>query len=405
MSHSLQHDFDLHDPAEIVRALPCWQGEARVAPLPGGLSNTSFRVEDEAGVHVARLGRDFPFHHVFREREAAASRWAHEAGLAPEVRYHAAGVLVTAFIDGETLDAHGVRARLEPIAALLKHCHVAMRDLARGPAAMFWPFHVARDYAETLRAGGHAISGQLPRLERVAAELEAAQAPMPVVFGHHDLLPANLIDDGRRLWLIDWEYAAFGSPMFDLANLADNADFGPAEERRLLTLYFDREPDGATLKRVFGDEGGVGFARNPVGDGQRAASRYARRRLRDLCAVLPGALRDGVRRPSPESCFVTNLPDHAEIVVIGGGIIGCSTAYHLARDHKADVILLEQNQLTSGSTWHAAGLVGQLRSSASITQVLRYSVALYEQTGGRDGPRHRLEDDGLPAARDQPPTA
>ena len=72
------------------------------------------------------------------------------------------------------------------------------------------------------------------------------------------------------------------------------------------------------------------------------------------------------------------LPSHAGIVVIGGGIIGCSTAYHLARDHKADVILLEQGTLTSGSTWHAAGLVGQLRSSASITRVLKYSVDLYE---------------------------
>ena len=72
------------------------------------------------------------------------------------------------------------------------------------------------------------------------------------------------------------------------------------------------------------------------------------------------------------------LPSQAAIVVIGGGIIGCSTAYHLARDHKADVILLEQGKLTSGSTWHAAGLVGQLRSSASITRVLKYSVDLYK---------------------------
>ncbi len=79
------------------------------------------------------------------------------------------------------------------------------------------------------------------------------------------------------------------------------------------------------------------------------------------------------------------LPDRAQIVVIGGGIIGCSTAYHLARDHKADVVLLEQGKLTSGSTWHAAGLVGQLRSSASITKVLKYSVDLYKRLDAETG--------------------
>ena len=72
------------------------------------------------------------------------------------------------------------------------------------------------------------------------------------------------------------------------------------------------------------------------------------------------------------------FPSQAQIVVIGGGIIGCSTAYHLARDHGCDVVLIEQGKLTNGSTWHAAGLVGQLRSSAAITQVLKYSVELYQ---------------------------
>ncbi len=80
-----------------------------------------------------------------------------------------------------------------------------------------------------------------------------------------------------------------------------------------------------------------------------------------------------------------SVPAQAQIVVIGGGIIGCSTAYHLARDHKAEVVLLEQGKLTSGSTWHAAGLVGQLRSSASITQVLKYSVDLYKRLADETG--------------------
>jgi 4-methylaminobutanoate oxidase (formaldehyde-forming) len=83
--------------------------------------------------------------------------------------------------------------------------------------------------------------------------------------------------------------------------------------------------------------------------------------------------------------MTASLPSHCDIVVIGGGIIGCSTAYHLARDHRANVVVLEQNQLTSGSTWHAAGLVGQLRSSASITQLLKYSVDLYGRLEAETG--------------------
>ena len=94
-----------------------------------------------------------------------------------------------------------------------------------------------------------------------------------------------------------------------------------------------------------------------------------------------------------------DLPGHAAIVVIGGGIIGCSTAYHLARDHKADVVLIDRGKLTGGSTWHAAGLVGQLRSSASITQVLRYSVAALQEARGRDRARDRLARNRLSAAR------
>ncbi|MCF6302016.1 MAG: FAD-dependent oxidoreductase [Devosiaceae bacterium] len=79
------------------------------------------------------------------------------------------------------------------------------------------------------------------------------------------------------------------------------------------------------------------------------------------------------------------IPASAKTVIIGGGIVGCSTAYHLARISKGDVVLLERKKLTSGSTFHAAGLVGQLRSNANITQLLGYSVDLYnsieEETG------------------------
>ncbi len=70
---------------------------------------------------------------------------------------------------------------------------------------------------------------------------------------------------------------------------------------------------------------------------------------------------------------------HAEIVIVGGGIIGCSIAYHLARKGKKDVVILEKSGVTHGATWHAAGLVGQLRSSRNVTRMLQRSVELYDQ--------------------------
>ncbi|GBF28319.1 4-methylaminobutanoate oxidase [bacterium MnTg02] len=83
------------------------------------------------------------------------------------------------------------------------------------------------------------------------------------------------------------------------------------------------------------------------------------------------------------------LPSHARVVIIGGGIVGCSVAYHLAKQGWSDIVLLEQGRLSGGTTWHAAGLVGQLRSHENMTRLIRYSTELYasleEDTGQATG--------------------
>jgi glycine/D-amino acid oxidase-like deaminating enzyme len=74
-----------------------------------------------------------------------------------------------------------------------------------------------------------------------------------------------------------------------------------------------------------------------------------------------------------------DLPKQTKVVVIGGGIAGCSVAYHLAKFGWKDTILLERDQLTSGTTWHAAGLVGQLGATSTITKLRKYSLNLYKE--------------------------
>src|SRR5579871_5003088 len=75
--------------------------------------------------------------------------------------------------------------------------------------------------------------------------------------------------------------------------------------------------------------------------------------------------------------MASEIPSQARLVVIGGGIVGCSVAYHLAKLGWHDVVLLEQGSLSCGTTWHAAGLVGQLRAHQNMTRLIRYSTELY----------------------------
>ena len=79
------------------------------------------------------------------------------------------------------------------------------------------------------------------------------------------------------------------------------------------------------------------------------------------------------------------LPQQSRIVIIGGGVVGCSIAYHLAQRGVRDVLLLERLQLTHGATWHAAGLVGQLRSSSNLTRLMRYGAELYGKLEAETG--------------------
>jgi thiamine kinase-like enzyme len=233
-------------PSDLARAraarLGCWSGPVYPVPLAGGITNMNFLVADGGRRFVVRIGGDIPMHQISRVNELAASRAAHAAGISPEVVHAEPGALVLAFVEGRTLGAEDVRnpANHGAIVDLVRRCHSEIPKHLRGPAAIFWVFHVLRDYGHTLRQCGSRHAGSLERLLREAEVLERAVGPIDVVFGHNDLLAANFIDDGSRLWLVDWDYAGFNSPLFDLGGVASNSELDAAAAERLLELYFDR---------------------------------------------------------------------------------------------------------------------------------------------------------------------
>ena len=227
--------------ARRAAGLACWSGEVAPEVLSGGLTNHNFVVADRGERFVVRIADDIPLHGIMRFNEVASSRAAHAAGVSPEIVHAEPGALVMRFIEGVTYGEAEVRRALGAgrIVPILKRVHHEIPNHFEGPALIFWVFQVVRGYAKTLRAGGSRMTGALPRYLEINAELEAALGPVEIVFGHNDLLAANFIDDGTRLWLIDWDYGGFNSPLFDLANLASNNSFTAADADRLLEDYFE----------------------------------------------------------------------------------------------------------------------------------------------------------------------
>jgi len=238
-------------PEDKVRALTCWQGSITIEPLGGGITNRNFVVQDGGRRVVVRIGDDIPVHQIMRFNELAASRAAHAAGISPAVIHHQPGALVIDFVEGRTLAAEDLRERpmLQAALSLVARAHRDIPRFLRGPALVFWVFHVLRDYAGTLTDGGSPHLPLLPGLLADAARLEAAVGPVDLVFGHNDLLPANFLHDGARLWLIDWDYAGFNSPLFDLGGLAANNGLTTDDEGWLLDNYFGRAPTPALWRR------------------------------------------------------------------------------------------------------------------------------------------------------------
>nr|WP_256470347.1 choline/ethanolamine kinase family protein [Sneathiella marina] len=222
-----------------------------VEPLSGGMTNENFLVSDGDKRFVVRLGDDIAVHHVSRSNEFSASEAAHAAGISPAVRYHEPGVLVLDYIESKTLTAEDIRSpvMLEQIVPLIKACHQRVPQYFKGPAKIFWVFHVLRDYARSLEAAESPFVGNLPEYLRIASELEKISGPYDIVFGHNDLLPANFLDDGDRLWLIDWDYAGFNTPLFDLGGMASNSQLSEEQQRFVLEAYFDTQVTEGLWKR------------------------------------------------------------------------------------------------------------------------------------------------------------
>ena len=226
---------------DTIQSIPIWNNEISIKTLDGGITNENFLVEENNKKYVVRLGNDIPEHLVSRSNELIVSKAASDAGISPKVIYHSHGILVLDYIKSITLSSEGVRKNIKSIIPLIKKIHHEIPKNLYGQSVIFWVFHVIRNYVKFLNDNKSLHIKILSDLISKSELLEKNSSPYEIVFGHNDLLPANFLDDGSKIWIIDWEYAGYNTPLFDLGGLSSNNDFSYKEEIYLLENYFENK--------------------------------------------------------------------------------------------------------------------------------------------------------------------
>jgi thiamine kinase-like enzyme len=226
--------------SDVIARLAADLGPAsEPVPLDGGLTNRNFRVRFGERDTVVRLcGKETDALGIDRDTEALATAQAAALGIAPEVIARLDGVLVCEFLEGDVLDAAGVRARLGDVVDALRAFH----DSEPLPTR-FAVFDLVREQAALA-----AVPDDYDALLATARRIEAALAGQPLVPCHNDLLAANFIATPHGLRLLDWEYAGMNVREFDVANLVANNEID--DEHALLYAYWRAEPTATQLARV-----------------------------------------------------------------------------------------------------------------------------------------------------------
>ena len=225
-----------------IKSLPIWKNLENIEPLEGGITNLNFLVSDSSSKSVVRLGSDIPEHLVYRSNEIIVSEAAYQIGVSPKLIYNEPGVLVLEFIESKTLEPKTVRENLNKIVPIIRKIHDEIPNKLSGQPQIFWVFYVIKYYSNYLLNNNSSHISLIPSLLKKAEKLEKLSSPREIVFGHNDLLAANFLDDGSKIWVVDWEYGGFNDPLFDIGGLSSNNDLDENLENEVLEMYFKEKP-------------------------------------------------------------------------------------------------------------------------------------------------------------------
>ena len=226
---------------EVISKIEDWQGkDTRVQPLSGGLTNSNYCVTVDGTPYFIRVpGESTELLAIDRKNEVHNTRAAAEAGVAPPVLYYLPeyDVMVLKFLEGRTMSKESLNQTGMPtrMARAIKALHAGPRFYSD-----FDMFRLTEYYLKLCDERSIRIPDGYPERMATVNRIEEAMSvrPLPTVPCNNDLLAENYIDDGKKLWLIDYEYSGNNDPCFELGNTCQEMEFDEAQIREVCAAYF-----------------------------------------------------------------------------------------------------------------------------------------------------------------------
>jgi thiamine kinase-like enzyme len=226
---------------EVVGKIQDWNGKKIcIQPLSGGLTNTNFKVEVDGRLFFVRIpGESTELLAIDRQNEFYNTRAAAEAGVGPRVLYHLPeyNVMVLEFISGKTMSKDSLNAAGMPsrMARAIKQLHGGPRFYSDFDMFRLTEYYLAICAERKIKIpdGYH---GRMPAVRQIEKALQAD--PLPSVPCNNDLLAENYLDDGKNLWLIDYEYSGNNDPCFELGNTCQEMQFNDDQISEVCLAYF-----------------------------------------------------------------------------------------------------------------------------------------------------------------------
>ena len=223
-----------------LQDLPFFKGNIDLKFFDGLMTNDSYLAYNDNNKYVVKVGGDKKHFGVIRSNEIEASKAGYKAGISPEIIYYDERIFIFQYIHSHTLTPVEMREKkvLKKIISLIKLVQNKVKNYLKLPHTSNDIFQMLNNQVFHLKEKNSPYMDKINKFIKHIAIFEKKTQSFELVFAHNDYYHKNILDDGKKFWIVDWEFSGFNSPLLDLANVSKNSELSEDEDQFILEEFY-----------------------------------------------------------------------------------------------------------------------------------------------------------------------